>query len=214
MNSFILLLFAFLQTGVPTKSNTNRLLDEVDDFSKLVALTCQGLAQDPWNPSLRQLWNETQAEIDYPEATTSLRSFRFRWHDRIPAWLWCAGLFSLSAWLAVDVYRKWVGRLPYPLLIPFILFCIGMGCFVFQIVRDRATQSFFRSPLVVLKETTAIRLGNSTLYPPRLPGPLPVGRALKVILDAGDWCQVEYAPGELGWIPQSAAIRVVARKQI
>jgi hypothetical protein len=64
-----------------------------------------------------------------------------------------------------------------------------------------------RYPLVVvIADGVTVRTGNGTSYPPRFEAPVPAGVEARLRFRRGDWIQIEFAGGEVGWVPGDAAL--------
>jgi len=51
-----------------------------------------------------------------------------------------------------------------------------------------------------------LRTGNGLRYPPRYETPLNRGVEARLLFTRGDWLQIEFAGGEVGWVPREYAL--------
>ena len=72
---------------------------------------------------------------------------------------------------------------------------------------DRQSEANAR-PLLIVKDETALKLGNGESWPDRAKWKLPRGVEVRELARRGGWIQVELAGGTVGWLPEANAIPV------
>jgi hypothetical protein len=87
------------------------------------------------------------------------------------------------------------------LLVAFMAIAVAgtVGCW--WLLRQRQMEDAREHPLVVVKTAIALRTGNGKVYPAqqRLPS-VSAGMEARVLYARGDWLQVEFPGGEVGWL--------------
>ena len=72
---------------------------------------------------------------------------------------------------------------------------------------DRQSEANAR-PLLIVKDDSALKLGNGESWPDRVKWKLPRGVEVRELARRGGWIQVELASGTVGWLPETNAIPV------
>jgi len=162
----------------------------------------RGLKLDPGNGLLQESLENTRDQVEYPRS--DVRAAAEDW----PTWLpwptdnlllglatgfYTLGCIALTRWLMIR-------RLPvlcFAGLVLLLACTLGLA----WTARQVRAELEWRHPLVVVKETTPLRSGNGTTYPPQpsLPA-VRCGMEGRLQFARGDWLQVEFPGAAVGWL--------------
>jgi hypothetical protein len=182
------------------------------DLGGAIAAYHEGLAASPYDRPLQADLAEARAAVAFPHdgvlaaqcQPQVLRSIRTRMSPADAFWL--TGVLWVLTCAAVARFAMTRGH-------GWLLFCCGcilallaLGVLWWHDAQQR--ERYESRPLVVLREDTVLRKGNTDLHPPRLDQRLPRGVEARVLLNRGGWVQVELACGVIGWLPESSVVHV------
>jgi hypothetical protein len=181
-----------------------------DDLPGAILAYRRGLRLKPNDRSLQELLAHAREQVAYPSADGPGRppvENRPPWLPRLPAnvaLLLACFLYS-TGWLALT--RWWMVRRGWLLTLAAVAF-VAVGVLtlllVAQAVQDRYHE---RHPLVVMaQDGVLLRKGNSERYPPRCETPFPRGVEARLLLQRGDWLQIELTEGDIGWVHRAQVL--------
>lgn len=170
----------------------------------------RGLALDPNHPYLAENLDFARARVQYPFGARGLPPA-----DDWPPWLYRPSPLQtlLAAFLVYSVawvlaLRWWIKRHSGGLVQALVAFGLA-ALLVFALVRmEQAAAYAHAHPLVVIRaDRTPFCTGNGLSYPrhPDLPY-LSRGMEARRLHTRGDWLQIAFASGEVGWVPRSAVV--------
>lgn len=125
----------------------------------------------------------------------------FFWHfeSAFSTRLWALTLVLLGFWslLALRLYR----RLPLQRLATGLLAVLAL-----TLATSLGTELLLErgEPAVVVASEAEVRAGNGSDYPPVFEEPVKSGVEVRILDTRGNWHQVEFPGGTVGWIPRSA----------
>jgi hypothetical protein len=182
-----------------------------DDLPNAILAYRRGISHYPLNAAL---WNNLELardQVAYPGSAARHRPSGEDWPPFLPGPTPNDVLFSALtlhglAWVAVTAWlmtrRRWVAVTAAALFAAALL-AGGLWAYLqYRIAEDQ------RQPLVVVAVNgMTLRRGNGTLYP-RHPDLPQVNRGMegRLLSERGEWVQVQFPGGEIGWLPSAAVL--------
>lgn len=159
--------------------------------------------QTPWNVELQQELERVRDTVAYPEGLALRPAPPHQLRDRfsplaICIWASVACACVMVGYIVRAVVRAWWA---YILLITGII-GILIACGVMGIIA--ATSPEPRRCVVTATDGVLPRSGNGWAFPPCDERPYPAGIEGWECHRRGGWVQVEWASGQIGWLPESA----------
>lgn len=168
----------------------------------------RGLRLDPANAFVQGGLESARDQVEYPRS--DLRPAGDNW----PAWLprpsenlllgLSVGLYTLGC----ITFTRWlmIRRLAFLCLSGFVIFLACGLCLAWGTKQQQMEQTRTH-PLIVVRETTPLRTGNGMSYPSHR-GLSSARRGMEGRLQftRGDWLQVEFPGGALGWLPRERVL--------
>jgi hypothetical protein len=178
------------------------------DLPNAVAGFRGGLMQDPHHRLLREHLAYARLQIQYPPEGRGRPEPEF-WPDWLPrlhsgTWLSLAVVGYVLGWVAGAAW--WCRRRPALALAALGFFAVACVASYGWNLLDRDDQRNRDVPLVVIaEEQVPLRTGNGASYPlhSELPRLRP-GMEARLLAARGDWLQIRFASGEVGWVERSA----------
>jgi hypothetical protein len=184
---------------------------QAGDLPQAILAYRRGLEQHPLHANLWENLEAARDMVAYPDDAWRHRPAG----DNLPPWLprpspdsllYAALAFYALAWLAVAGWLVWrrraIGIVAILLFLTAIPFAGGWQYLEFERMQDA------RHPLVVVAvNSVTLRRGNGSLYPqhPRLPL-VNRGMEARLVNQRGDWVQLEFPGGDVGWLPRGAVL--------
>jgi hypothetical protein len=180
-----------------------------DDLPSAIWAYRRGLQRYPLNGELWANLELARDQVAYPGGNMRERPPGDDWPPMVPrpnpgAVLYSALALYLFGWIAVTAWlmtrRRPLGMTAVCLFTGALLMAGLWGWLQYHIAED------IREPLVVVvRNGVALRRGNGPLYP-RHPDLPQVNRGMEARLlgERGEWFQVRFPGGEVGWLPADA----------
>ncbi len=170
----------------------------------------RGLRLDPNDARLRANLDYARAKVQYPFANHGQPE-----SDAWPSWLHRPSpntvlLLGLACYsLACVQGTRWLMRRRPRLLVGAgVLLAVAVGLGIGWRVMENSVEEDREHPLVVIREDRLpLRRGNGPSYPHH--SELPVlarGMEARHLLERGSWLQIQFASGEIGWVPRAAVL--------
>jgi len=170
----------------------------------------RGLQLAPLDSRLQDNLAFARHQVEYPMTSELGRQPAEQW----PVWLrrvlrlsfggLALTLYALG-WLMLTRWRMTRRRRLLRLgIAALIVGVVTMSVFFFADAGDE--QRGARPAVVIHQDGVLLRVGNGFDYPRRYDTPLNRGVEARLLYARNDWLQIELARGEIGWIPQSAAV--------
>ena len=170
----------------------------------------RGLQLAPLDSRLQDNLAFARQQVEYRATSDLGRQSPEQW----PVWLPPVPRFSVSG-LALTLYalgwlmltrwrmtrRRRLLRLGTAAL---VAGAVALSVFFFADAGDEERSA--RPAVVIHQDGVLLRVGNGFDYPRRYDTPLNRGVEARLLYARNDWLQIELARGEIGWIPQSAAV--------
>jgi hypothetical protein len=189
------------------------------DLPRAIAALHEGLGEARWSRPLQVALIEARSSVGYPLVgdlaghcrPSPPRTISSRMSPP-EAWLIAAVL-----WLVVcgGVARYAMKRAGPWLFVSGLAAAALAFLGVLWLQDERQWQRENANPLLVLTDDVLLRTGNADgrgspteAYPPRLEPKLPRGVEVRQLWKRGGWVQVRLAGGVVGWVPESAVLRV------
>jgi hypothetical protein len=188
--------------------NLGNAARRADDLPEAILAYRRGLALEPGARDLQENLEEARDLVAYPVGGRCRPDA-----DAWPAWLprpanhlLLTATFLLYA-LACGALTRWaIARrgLLIALLAFLLASMIGFAWGSDQWQEGETT----RHPLIVVKDTTPLRIGNGSSYPVHSFLPAAVrGMEGRLLYVRGEWLQVEFPGGDVGWLNQDRVLR-------
>ena len=178
-----------------------------DNLPHAIFALREGLTFAPWDADLQRELGLCRDAVPYPVESTPETRIRpdslNQWQNRVsPFDLFLASAVA-SLLFAGGLFARFTLRPTWAIPVMIVGFAgiVIVGGIATRIQREATTE-----PFAVLLVDTPLRTGNSDVYPPRLPSPLPRGTELQVTGERGGWVQVRVAGGAIGWLPMSNVV--------
>jgi hypothetical protein len=180
-----------------------------DDLPCAIWAYRRGLQRYPLNGDLWANLELARDQVAYPSGSLRERPPGDDWPPLVPrptpnTVLYSALALYLLGWVAVTAWlmtrRRSPGITAVSLFAGALLMAGLWGWLQYHIAEDTS------QPLVVVaRNGVALRRGNGPLYPrhPDLPQ-VNRGMEARVLSERGDWFQVRFPGGEIGWLPADA----------
>lgn len=163
----------------------------------------------PNQPLLREGLNLARAQVMYPaDAATAalIRPPDEIWPGMMFGTPVVIGSFMAFSLLCVALTLAWATRRKRWLWVAAICLPFGAVPAINAVVRWSRAEHDAAKPPVVISMDTPLREGNGPAYPVR--ATLPRGVECRRLGERGDWMQVEFASGLVGWVPAATVIPV------
>lgn len=177
-----------------------------------IAALHEGLAVTRWSRPLQVALEDARSSVGYPltgELSSQCRptvvitiSSRMSPTEAwlIASFLWLLVCGSVARFVMAHAMR-W-------------LLLTGMALVALALLGGAWSQDYRRqqqeeaTPLLIVNEDVILRKGNSRDYPARLEPKLPHGVEIRELSRRGGWVQVRLASGVIGWLPETAVLKV------
>jgi hypothetical protein len=171
----------------------------------------RGLRLDPGDRLLQESLAYARDQVAYPPETPK-RPATDPWSSWCPCWLgsnwlsWSAlglytgGCFAGTGWLIAR--RRWL----LVLSITGLALSAILG-FCWWTVHVQAMEDLAHPVVVIAADTIPLRTGNGSSYPPHRALPaVRQGMEGRLQFVRGDWLQVEFPGGQVGWLPRASVL--------
>ena len=189
------------------------------NLPRAIAALHEGLTVTPWSRPLQVALEEARASVGYPLVGDLANQCRPHLAPTISsrmspaeAW-WIAGVLWLLA--CAGIARFTMTRTTWWLIFAgaaSVALALLGGVWLHD-YRHRQRET--AEPLLIVSEDILLRTGNSDghgssleAYPARLEPKLPRGVEVRQLWQRGGWVQVRLASGVIGWLPETAVMRV------
>jgi hypothetical protein len=182
-----------------------------DELPQAILVYRQGLRLHPLHPQLNENLEAARDLVAYPNGDARHRPAADAWPWFLPRWcpecvLHTALILHGFAWLALLTWLI-LRRRPTG-IITVVLFLATAAAVGWWFYLDYRIARDTEQPLVVVRVNgAALRRGNGSMYP-RLTEMPTVNRGMegRLLHERGGWVQVQFAAGEIGWLPRGAVI--------
>lgn len=175
--------------------------------ARCVAALREGLMLWPGDTRLRESLEAVRARIDWPtDGKIAPPPMPLVWvrGDTLTVIL---GLSWLAAWLLLLVL--WPKRRIFAVFTASCCLILSVAAITMIVLTWSAQRRDRVHPPIVVAHETAFRRGNGDSYPSHPDAPrLVVGMEARLLYRRGGWIQIEFATGQVGWIPIENAIVV------
>ncbi len=183
------------------------------DLAGAIAAFRLALMLDPHQATARQNLAYARLQVPYPQEGRDRPELDF-WPGWMPRWrsgawlLVAVGGYVLGWFVLLKCWRR--PRPTFAVLGVSLMALAGVAAYGWSLLDDDFQRNQ-DSPVVVLAEDQALfHIGNGPSYPlhPELPR-LRLGMEARQLTRRGDWLQIRFASGEVGWV-EARKVRVAA----
>jgi tetratricopeptide (TPR) repeat protein len=181
------------------------------DLPRAILAYRRGLRLAPTDRSLQEALSFARGQVHYQQSGAFARppvETRPPWLPRIELSWWSFGLLFLGYVVAWGLLTRWqMTRRRQFLHLALGVFGSTLVVTVFLLLATAYEERHHDHPLVVIaRDEVYLRKGNGDVYPARYETPLHRGVEARLLYRRGDWLQIELSGGEVGWVPESAAL--------
>ncbi len=182
-----------------------------DDLARAILAFRYGLSQDRHHAILRQNLQYARSQVQYAASGERGRPEREDWPSWLPrlrmnCYVSVGALSYCAGWLALTClfFRRRLGIAVVAGTCFALAAAAGYGCFVMS---QQWNRNLELPPAIIRHDNVALLVGNGTSYPRHAELPtLARGMEARRMSIRGDWWQIRFASGEIGWIPAREAL--------